>query len=257
MNNTVFFHLLWRDLTVFRREYIGKLIDTLILFITVILVFGTFMSGEGLSSSYGPFILLGAIGSFGLIEVVGKIGLFMSDIEGERAISQILIMPIRSNWVFVYKIVFWALSSMLLSVVLFFVGKLFFWERFDLSKISYIRLIPIYLTANIFFGAFALWLTSILRGMSDLNSLWQRFIAPMWMFGAYFFRWESAYTINHIFGIILLANPMTYVMEGTRAAALGQEGFLPYWVCLVVLWVFIFACATQGIKRLKRKLDCV
>lgn len=253
----VFFQLLRRDLTIFKRDYWTKFFDMVVVFANNVLIFGYFMSGEGLSASYGPFLLIAAIGSFGLIEIVGKVGLLLSDMEGERAITQLLIMPIRAELVFIYMAIFWAISSAVLSVLLFPVGKVLLWTRFDLAAISYVRLIPIFLTSSLFFGAFALWLSSIIPGMSSLNTLWLRYVVPLWMFGTYFFSWETAYQLNPVIGIVLLFNPIVYVIEGMRAAALGQAGYLPYWVSLLALWGFIFACTTHAIRRLKRILDCV
>jgi ABC-2 type transport system permease protein len=253
----VFFQLLKRDLLIFKRDYWTKFIDMAIIFSNNVLIFGYFMAGEGLSAGYGPFLLVAAIGSFGLIEVVGKVAALLNDMEGERAISQVLIMPIRSELVFIYMAVFWAISSMVLAALLFPLGKLLLWTRFDLAAISYVKLIPIFLTSNLFFGSFALWLSSVIPGMSNLNTLWMRYIVPLWMFGAYFFSWENAYQLNPIIGTILLLNPVVYVMEGMRAAALGQAGFIPYWVSMLALWGFIFACTTHAIKRLRRILDCV
>lgn len=228
-----------------------------IVFATNVIIFGYFMGGQGLSESFGPFLLIAAIGSFGLIEVVGKVALFLSDLEGEKAISQILIMPIKSHWVFLYMGIFWALSSAFLAILLFPMGKLLLWSRFDLSAISYLRLIPIFLSGSVFFGVFALWLSSMISSLSSLNTLWLRYVVPLWMFGTYFFSWRGAYEVNPLFGVILLLNPIVYVIEGMRAAALGNAGYIPYWISLLALWVFIFLCATHAIKRLKKRLDCI
>jgi ABC-2 type transport system permease protein len=253
----VFFQLLRRDLFIFKRDYFSKFLDMLILFATNVVVFGYFMPGEGLSSSYGPFLLIAAIGSFGLIEVVGKIATFLSDLEGEKSISQLLIMPIPSFLVFAYMIIFWALSSMLLSAFLFPFGKLFLWARFDLAAISYIKLSLIFFFSNLFFGSFALWLCSIIPSMSGLNAIWLRYVVPLWMFGTYFFSWQTAYTTHKTIGMLLLINPIVYVIEGMRAACLGQSGYLPYWGCLAAVIAFTAACGLHAIKRLKKKLDCV
>lgn len=253
----VFFQLMRRDTLTFRREYPEKFFDTCIVFFTNILVFAYFMPNEGLSKTYGPFVLVGAIASFGLIEIVGKISLLLSDIEGERTISHTLIMPIKAAWVFCYIALFWALTSALLAAPLFPLGKLLLWNRFDLTKISYLRFLLIFISSNLFFGFFALWLSSILRGIKSLNSLWLRIIVPMWMFGSYLYSWQAAYHLNPIIGYVSLANPMIYVMEGSRAAVLGQEGFIPFWISLLTLWAFTAACGVHSIFRLKKRLDCV
>ena len=56
---------------------------------------------------------------------------------------------------------------------------------------------------------------------------------------------------------ISLLNPMVYIMEGTRAAVLGQEGSLDFWVCVLMTLVFTILCTFDGIRRIKRRLDYV
>lgn len=253
----IFWQLLRRDLLVFRSEYGVKLFDTCILFATNVIVFSYFMGGEGLGPDYGSFFVIGAIASFGLIEIVGKVSVLIADIDGPRTIAHTLIMPIRSFWVFAYIGLFWALTSILLSAPLFLLGKLLLFDRFDLSQMNYLKLIPMYITVSLFFGFFALWLTSLIRGMEAINALWLRIIAPIWMFGAYFYSWHSVFETSALIGYLSLLNPMVYVMEGTRAAALGQEGYLPYWASFGALWVFILACWGHAVVRLRRRLDCL
>lgn len=150
----IFLQLLRKDLLSFRREYISKLIDTLLFFFSNVLVYSYFMPYQGLSENYASFFVVGAIASFGLIEVVGKVSIFMADLEGERAISQIIIMPIRSEMIFAYLAVFWAVTSALLAVFLFPIGKLLLLHRFDLEKISYFKFFIMFITVNLFFGFF-------------------------------------------------------------------------------------------------------
>lgn len=253
----IFFQLLRRDLLAFMREFPTKFIDTCILFFTNVIIFAYFMPGEGLSESYGPFMMIGSVASFGLIEVVGKVSMLLDDIDGDRSISNILIMPIRYVYVFLYIVLFWCISSVLLSLLLLPLGKLLIFTRFSLENISYQKFVPIYLLSNLFFGAFALWITSILRGMDMINAIWLRFIAPMWMFGAYFYSWQTVYEYNHIIGYVSFLNPMVYVMEGMHSSSLGAEGYLPYWVCTMALCIFITFFCCHAIIRLRKRLDCV
>lgn len=253
----VFMQLIKRDLLAFKREFRPKFLDTCILFFTNIMVFCYFMPKEGIREDYGVFFLVGAIASFGFIEIVGKVGTFVGDMQGDRSISHTLIMPIHSKWIFWNIAVSWAITSSLLSILLFPLGKLFLWHEFDLTKISYIRLIPMFITSNLFFGCFALWLASVIKDLSGLNGLWLRYIAPLWMFGAYFYSWHTAFALNPVIGYLSFIDPMVYVMEGMRAAALGPKGYLPFFVSFLALWAFIIVCALHACHRLKKRLDCV
>lgn len=253
----VLWQLLRRDLQRYKREFWAKLFDTASLLFTNLVVFGYFMSSYGLGGNYGPFMLISAISSFGFFDIVGKISQLISDIEGERTISYTLTLPIPSWLVFVYIGIYWALNSVLITFLLFPLGKLIIFNQFDLSQISYLKLIPMYISMNLFYGFFSLWMTSMLKNMGDVGSLWVRVINPLIMFGAYFYSWHAIYELSHSIAIITLINPMVYVMEGMRAAALGQEGSISFWICLPVVWIFTIACAWHGTRRLQKRLDCV
>lgn len=254
---SIFFQLLKRDLAAFRHEYFSKLMDTFAVFLVNVVVFAYFMPLEGLSKNYGSFFAVGAIASYGLIEIVGKVAVFIADLDGNRAITQILIMPIRSPLIFAYIAIFWALTSGLLAIFLFPFAKLILFNKFGLEEVSYFKFIIMFITANMFFGFFALWLSSVTKGLDAINGLWARYINPMWMFGAFFYSWHSVYALNPVIAYVSLINPMVYVMEGMRAAVLGQEGYLPFWMCLAALWGFIVVCFTIAVPRLKKRLDCV
>lgn len=253
----VFSQMFKRDFLAFRREFPGKFFDTAFMFIVGVVIFAYFMPYEGVGKSYGPFIAIGSIGSFGLFEIIGKVGILIKDVEGERTILQTLIMPVRASALFCYTAIFWAISASLLTVLLFPLAKLALFDRLDLSAISYLRVIVIFFTANLFYGFFALWLTSIIKGSQDLGSIFIRYIDPIWMFGAYFYSWKASYDLNPVIAYITLINPMVYIMEAMRASMLGQEGYLPFWVCVFAIWGFIIAMALHAIPRLKRRLDCV
>lgn len=256
-NWKVFFQLIRRDLIVFKREFKTKFIDTTFLFFTNVMAFGYFLQQEGAHEGYAAFFVVGAIASFGFVEIVGKVGVQLADMHGDKTILHTLVMPIRSNMVFYYYATAWAITSMILSALLFPIGKILVFTEWHWEAITWWKVVPMFITANFFFGFFALWLTGVIKDMTSLNSLWLRYIAPMWMFGGYVYSWQSAYDLSHLVGYISLINPMIYVMEGMRAAALGQEGYLSYWACLGMLWVFVVACAMHATKRLRRKLDCV
>ncbi len=260
MNRTslsVFAQLLRRDLVSMWREYPGKFFDTCLLFFTNVVIFSYFMPELGLKSDYGPFLLIGSIASFGLFEVINKVGTLIGDMEGDRTIAYTLTLPVTSVALFCYIAVFWALNSAALSILLFPVGKLLLFTRFDLSQIAYVRLILMFITTNLFFGFLSLWLASIFKGSNVLSSIYMRCINPLFMFGAYFYTWQVAFDLSPVIGYISLLNPMVYVMEGMRAAALGQGGYLPFWWSFFALWVFIIACAVHAIHLLRRRLDCL
>jgi ABC-2 type transport system permease protein len=251
------YYLILRDFRVFKEDVFGKLIDTSMLLFTTVLVFSYFLPSYGLNADYGPFILIGVIAGFGFFEVIGKVSMMIADLEGDRTILYTLTLPIPSWLVFLYQGVSWALLSGLVSLFLFPLGKLVLFSQFDLTKISPVKFPLIFIISNLFFGFFALWLTSAIKKMSGIAHLFVRVINPMYMFGAYMYSWYSVYAFSPMIGYIHLLNPLVYVMEGMRAATLGQEGFLPFWFSFAALLFFTAAFAWDAVRRLKLRLDCV
>lgn len=254
---SIFLQFMRKDLIGFRRIYLGKFFDTCFLFFTNVVVFGYFMPQLSSDLSFGTFILIGAIASFGLFDIIAQVGELIVDIEGDRTIQFNLSMPMPSWVVFGQLAIKWALNNFLLCTPLFLLGKLLLWNQFDLGKIQLGKLLLIYPTVCLFFGIFSLWLTASIKKLKNLSSLFLRFINPLFMFGGYFFTWQASFELNSLLGYALLVNPMIYVMEGMRSASLGPEGYLPFWTCFATLWGFNILLAWIGISKLKKRLDCV
>lgn len=261
-NNTrlmipTFASLFIKDMTSFFRSVWSRLIDTSILLFTNVVVFAYFMPQLNTQDHFGPFLLVGAIISFGFFDVIGKVSEFLGDIDGDSSLTYLLSMPISSGGVFAYYGVYWAICSMIVGSLMFPLGKLLLLSQFDLSIINYGKLIVFFITANTFFGFFAVWLSAVLKNLKNVSVLWLRVLVPMFMFGCYFYPFFTLYNVSHVIAGISLINPMVYAMEGVRAATLGQEGFLNFWVCLGAMLTFTVACGVHGIKRLKKRLDCI
>lgn len=246
-----------REMQNFRKEFWGKFIDICSLLVTTVIMFSYFLPEYGLKEDYGPFILVGSIASFGFFECVGRVGTFLADLEGDRTILYTVSLPLPAWLVFSSLAFSWALSSSIIGLFLFPVGKLLLWSQFSLSEISYLTLIPMFFVSNLFFGFFSLWLCAILKHMGDIGHIWVRIINPLYMFGGYFYSWKTMMHLSQSAGYLSLLNPLTYVMEGMRATVLGQEEYLSVGLCLGALIAITVACAWHAVRRLKRRLDVV
>ena len=77
---TTFSQLIRRDLIAFKRGFRKKFIDTTVLFFTNVMAFGYLLQQEGAPEGYAAFFVVGAIASFGFVEIVGKVGIQLADI---------------------------------------------------------------------------------------------------------------------------------------------------------------------------------
>ncbi len=254
---SIFYHLLRRDLHVFRKEFMGKLFDTGSILLTTLILFGYFLPTYGLSSNFGAFILVGVIGGFGFFEIIGKVSQMIADLEGDRTILHLLSLPIPSWMVFVYYAISWATLSFIIGLLMIPIGKLVLFSQFDMGKVDFFKLFLIFVLGNLFFGFFALWLSSIFKKLSSVGHLFVRIVNPMYSFGGWMYAWHTAYQMSPILGYAHFINPLIYVMEGMRSAALGPEGFLPFWFSFFALLAFTAAFGFDAVRRLKKRLDCV
>lgn len=251
----IFFQLIRRDLKIFVKDYPGKFLDILITFVFWVLIFGYFIpeAVEG----YGLFIMVGAVSSFGIFNIIGQSGVLINDIQGDRTVSYLLTLPISSNIVFLYRATSWAIQSFFITLPLYVFGKVLFWTQLDLSQIMWVKMFIAIVTSNLFFGFFSLWLVSVLYKVIDLNRVYFRFINPLFLMGCYFYSWKSVFEISNWIGYVSLVDPFCYIMEISRATVLGQEGYIPFWTSFFSIWAFIIVLGMHSNRRLKRILDCL
>ena len=248
--------LIRRDLQIFLKEFWVNLLDTYVLLFTTVVVFSYCLKFYGMSDDYGPFILISAIARFGFFDVVGKVGLVIADLEGDRKILYLMTLPIPSTLVFIYMAVSWAMMAGIVSLLQFPLGKCILYSQLDLTLFDLWKLIPMFLLSNLFFGFFGLWLASILKKTSNLSYLFTRILNPMYMLGAYLYSWKALYAVAPLAAFANLLNPLVYVMEGMHGATLGEGGYIPFWINFLVLSLITMAFGWDAVRRLKQKLDC-
>jgi hypothetical protein len=249
--------LVMTDLVVFKKTIPDKIVDMAIWVTLSLFVTGYIMPYFGLSKDFGPVQFGGIVASLGLFEVYSSIFELMADLEGDQVISYGLTLPIPSWMAIMSKAIYYAITYFVLSVIMLPVGKLCLWDQLAMNAIVYHQLLFILLLQSIFYACFALWTTTFVRNLSGMGSIWARFIFPMWFMGGFQFSWLALHHVLPIIAYVDLLNPVTYITEGTRAALLGQSGYLNFWLCCGALALFSIACTVHALYRMKKRLDFV
>ncbi|MEX0939855.1 MAG: ABC transporter permease [Candidatus Babeliales bacterium] len=252
--NTLYY-LLLTDLKIFKRTIQDKIIDLLIWIVTVVLVTAYLMPAFGLEQSYSSFMIASLTASAGLFEMYTGVTNLITDFEGNNITSFYLILPIPTWLVFIRNILFYAFNNAVLGILVLPISKLLLWHQFDLSQFSLVKFLIIFSLTNIFYATFTIWITSRISSIEQIGSVWMRFVYPLWYLGGFQYSWQVLYNFNYFLGYLSLINPMIYIMEGTRATILGQEGSLPFWLCAFFLGLASIIFGWHGIIKMKRKLD--
>lgn len=253
----VFKELLFTDLRAFKNVIKDKLIDLFIWISTVTAVTSYLMPLFGLEVEFGPFTLVGLAASAGLFELFPAVMNMISDFENDQVIAYYMTLPIASWLVFMRAIVYYAISSAALGTLVLPVGNLFLRNPIALTEIHIIKFITIFLLMNMFYGAFTLFIASYVKNMLRVGSVWMRIVYPLWFLGGFQFSWYALHSVSKSLAYLDLINPITYIMEGLRAAVLGQEGYMSFWICILMLALCTIFCSYVGIVRLKRRLDFI
>ena len=253
----VFKELLKTDFIIFKQVFFDKLINFMIWTICLVMVNAYLMPFFGLPKLYANFILAGICAAGGLFEVFPSTVTLITDFEGDNITSYYLTLPLRPTFVWIRLLIYYAVSSASLSIFVLPVGKLLLWDQFSLSTIHIPAFALMFILANLFYGALTLWLASKVKNMTKISNVWMRFIFPMWFLGGFQFSWATLNTISPALGYISLINPMIYIMEGFRAAILGQAGYLPLWVCAIMLTIGCVILTANSIYRLRKRLDFI
>ena len=261
MKNLRYFYLfkdlLFTDFAVLKQVVVDQVINLMIWVICNVLVISYLMPSFGLSESYGSFILAGLCASAGLFGVFPSVVNLISDFEGDRIIDYYLTLPLPSWLVFARAMLYYAINAAIIGSMVLPLGKLLLWNSFDITQVCLYKFLIIFVVTNLFYGAFTLWVASRVRNLIKIGNIWMRFVFPIWFLGGFQFSWHVLFQKWPLLAYLNLLNPMTYIMEGTRAAILGQSGYLPFWLCVVVIMFFSILCAWHSIIRLKKRLDFI
>lgn len=253
-----FFRMLKTDLIkYYRKTFWDDLVNKSIWIGSVLIISTYIWPHVGMSEQFGLFMAIGSLVSCSFWDAWGVTAQFVSDLTGSREIDYYITLPIPSWVFFIKQMVFYTVRSMASSWIMIPLSKLILGARLDLWSISYYKFILIFIMTNIFCSTLSLLMTSLVKNMDTIDNVSVRFLFPMWFFGGSQFSWMTFYAAAPLFAYLNLCNPLVYAMEAMHVAFLGQEHYLPFWVCILMLCVFSGICGYIGTRRLIRQLDCV
>ncbi len=251
-------YLFITDLAVFKEYLVEKIIDICVWFSCMVIATTYVYPAFGMSTQFGEFFAFSIIAGESIWRIWAASSDFIADLEGEKIINSYFVLPLPS-WLVVAKTsLLHAFKSLIFGPLTLILSKLLLGHKMSFVHLSVAHYILIFLLISIFSGFFFIFLTSFARSVASVDKIGIRILFPLWFFGAAEFPWKMIYeTLSPWVAYACLLNPITYVMEGIHAAALGANSFLNFWLCCSMLTILTFVCGTIGIIRLKKRLDFV
>ncbi len=252
-----FWQMIKMEFIVINKNIINDIIDVLVWISFSVFVFSYIFPQLGMSKNFGSLVLVGGIVSINLFDIWSTATNIHSDIEGNNTISYFFTLPIPSWTIFLQKALAQTYKVTIMSLFIIPTGKLILQSKLDLSNFNILKFLLMLITINTCFGLFAIFMVSIISNLKRINSVWMRILFPLWFLGGAQFPWTKTLEVSNKLAYPLLANPILYGMEGIRAAVLGQQNYINFWICLGVLWLFGIIFGAIGIKKMLKRLDTI
>jgi ABC-type polysaccharide/polyol phosphate export permease len=249
--------LYMRDLRIVCADLRTKTIDALIMTVAVVLVSGYVLPLLGLEAEYGAFMIMGVLVSDAFYKAQTQAYEFLADLQGPRRLIYDLTLPVPTWLIFIKSAAVYGTYAACMNLPMLPVGKLLLGSRFSFVHISWSHLLISYIIVHAFFGVMAVWQASLAERTQELDTIAMRITMPLWLVGGFQFSWCALADRYPLAGVLNLLNPMVYAYESMRGAVLGQEGYLNFYACILVLLLFSVLLMTHALLRFKRRLDFV
>ena len=251
-----FAYILWREAIALRAVISGYTINAVISSPLMIFVLTKLMISMGASHDFVPIMVASEITSLALYLAWGGSADLAADLQHTRQCAYFTRLPIPSSLAMCRYAVSSTAKSFIVCVMVFIVSKIWMWKDLPFDRISFPKLILTTLLNCIIFGFVTILIGSRSKDLDSVSLLFIRFIIPLWLL-VFFGSWQTLFKIVPIFGYIALFSPMTYVTDALRSSLIGPEGFINYWICLLVMVTTISALAFFGLRSMKKRLDYV
>lgn len=246
--------LMRTDLKLLLTQIKDKAIDALLWGGMTLIVMAHVMPVLGLKG-FGLFqaatIFVGVVG----FEIYHQLFLLVMNVENRSHLFYLFTLPVPVWIVFLQKIIFYTLNGLILSLLMIPLSKIILWDQMNLTTIAWGKLFLILVVTSFFFSCLLLLLFSRAQKTEQVEHLFMRMLFPLWFLGGFQFSWKTVYDLNPYVGYLGLISPYTYAHEAARVAVLGQQNFLSFWLCIIVLLIGSVVFGILGYFGVKRNLD--
>jgi len=249
--------LLITDLIIFRAVVVSKIINIACWMTCILFVNAYLLPKLGIDQSFGLLSFAGMIAAAGMFELFSTVVDVVIDFEFGKIIYYYATLPIPFWMVLVRKMISVAITHSIITLSILPLGKILLWNDFNLLQVNWLQFFIILLVGNLFYGAFSIFVSSVVKTRERIGLVWMRFLFPLWFLGGFSFSWFTLKTVTPRLAYVILLNPMIYMTEAYRAVIIGPEGFFPFYYSIAALLIFSLFFGYLGIIRLKKHLDFV
>lgn len=252
-----FLWLLWRDIRALRKTFFNQWLDYSCLLTITVLLNNYVMPTFGLPATFGVYMLISQAVANLLWVITADCGAWAYDLQGTKAISYELTLPISHQLVYLKYACAFAIKALIINITSLPVAALVIAKSIDVGAISWGNFLIAFALSSVFFALFNLCVVVLYNNVETYNRFWMRWGMIIWMFSGLFSPWYIINKSSIYAGYATLCNPLLYAYEATHAAFMGQGQFINFWICIVAMIGFGIVFTVGGVYLFKKRLDCV
>ncbi|MEX0671960.1 MAG: hypothetical protein WD068_01245 [Candidatus Babeliales bacterium] len=233
------------------------IINSAVIVIILGFIFTRLMPAVGFSATVGPTIFVGSfVGTFAYIGFIRSLEETF-DLKFQRFIDYKITFPITTSWLIISYVASYAMQLFFTSIPLLILGPLLLGSSIDFSTVHLPSFLAMYATTIIFYALFFVSITFLTSFMWFRFNIWARLLTPLNFFGCIWYTWHGLYSVSKPLGILVLANPYTYISEGLRTSLLHSETSLPLSICIPIILLFSGIGLFVTVRIVYKAIDAV
>lgn len=260
INKSYFFTylaLVRRNMLVIRQRMMHAVINATVRIMIDVVEFGGLLPAMGVPNELISPLFVGSIALQLIFQGMGFGLRTVFDIKFTRFIDYHITLPLPKRWLFASYVTYFCMESAIITLPLFTIGILLLGDKFQAVAPNYLLFFVIYFMTLIFNGILFLGLSLYYEFSWFMQNLWPRRLTFLLMLSPTFFVWEKAYTFSPYAACAMLVSPLTYSAEGLRATLIGGPLYIPAYICIGGLAVWIAIGIGFTARGIQKRLDPV
>jgi ABC-2 type transport system permease protein len=254
-----FLALLFRDLTVLRKEFGMFLARTVMQPLLLMFVFtyvfpkiGQGVGGAGGASTFSTLLVGGVIASTMIFQGIQAVALpLVQDFGYTREIEDRVLAPLPVGAIAIEKVVAGAVQALIAGGLVFPMG-LFIPANAIHLHVNLLLLAPVMLLGSFTSASLGLFVGTRVEP-KQVPLIFGLLVLPMTFLGAVYYPWQSLSQLRWL-QIAVLVNPLVYLSEGMRASLTKGVPHMAVWVVLLVLAACGGLLLRVGVKGFRKRV---
>jgi ABC-2 type transport system permease protein len=248
---------MWRDVYVYGKDIRTHAINYVFLYPLVLGICFAYLQKNIYFGAdeieKGTILFLGTITTPLLLLAFKAVIELLLDLEGNRFINyQLTIVP--APLIIIQRIFFASLYTFFLAVPYLPMVKLFLGNHLATGNALWPPFVCLMYASSLCCASYTM-LAIILLSVKTLGSFWIRVNWVLMNLGGFFVPLAVIQKSYPWIQCIAYANPLLYIMEGTRSAILGTNQFISVYWCIPILLLFSVAFTALSCRFFKKRVD--